>query len=414
MRKLLIIGCGMATARLLQELVARGHDYAIEVIGEEASPGYNRVLLSSLLAGDKQESDLALHAADWYRQHGIALHTGEQVVALDTTRRLAVTSRNRVTPYDLLVFATGSVPAWPQLPGIATGNVLAFRNQRDLQDIRSAAGNCSRAVVLGAGLLGLEAASGLQRLGLRVTVLHRQASILNRQLDDSAATILQNELEKQDINFLLGRQPQTVISCADKVSALALDDGSTLPCDLLLVATGVTPNIKLAESAGIPCDKGILVDRQMRSQIDAVYALGECCQHEDRIYGLVAPVHEQAEVLAALLCRDLSATYHYQDAPVHLKIAGIQVVSAGQQPFPADSQSQVLCDPVRGIYRRLVFSKGRLCGFVLVGDKLNSAWYQSLLEQGSEVGACRPWMMFSAAPKAQPSLSAKESLHASH
>lgn len=414
MRRLLIIGCGMATARLLQELVHQGHHYCIEVIGEEPSPGYNRVLLSALLAGDKSEADLQLLAADWYRQHGIALHTGEQVLALDTANRFATTSTGRVTHYDLVVFATGSVPATPAIPGIDTGNVLAFRNQRDLQAIRTAAGTCQSAVVLGGGLLGLEAASGLQRLGVKVTVLHRQHWILNRQLDTSAAAVLQTELEKQGINFLLGRTPVAVHSHNGSVSALTLDDGTTLPCPLLLVATGVNPNIRVAAAAGIPCDKGIMVDRQMRTQTAGVYALGECCQHEDRLYGLVAPVHEQADVLAAHLCNQLHSAYHYQDAPVHLKIAGIQVVSAGELPFPSDSQSQLLCDTARGIYRRLVFSQGRLCGFLLVGDKANAAWYQTLLEQGSELQQCRPWMMFGTPPVTAPTAQDRETLYASH
>lgn len=410
-RRLLIVGCGMATARLLQELVTRGHDYTIDVIGEETSPAYNRVLLSALLAGDKHESDLVLEPREWYARHHIALHTGEQVVAVDTQARTALTSHGRQFAWDELVFATGSVPACPVVKGIDTGAVLMFRNMADLDRIRAAAAHARCAVVLGAGLLGLEAAHGLRHLGLDVTVLHRQPWILNRQLDQRAAGVLQSELERQGLHFALGRQPREVLSQDGRVQQVLLDDGTALPCDLLLVATGVWPNAGLARDAGLACDQGILVDAAMQTSVAGVHALGECCQHGDRLYGLVAPVQEQAVVLAARLTGDAAAVYAYRDAPVHLKIAGVQVVSGGVFPFPADSESQVLCDPARGVYRRLVFSAGRLCSFVLVGDKRNAQWYQSLLEQGATVRELRSSMMFSPPPQRAATFSPSEQHH---
>lgn len=409
-RRLLIIGCGMASAKLLQELVVRGHDYDIVVVGEETSPAYNRVLLSALLAGDKQEADLVLETQGWYERHGITLLTGEQVIAVDCSKRSVSTRSGRELDWDLLVFATGSVPAMPTQPGIAARGVLAFRSFADLDAIRAAAGHCTRAVVLGAGLLGLEAAHGLGRLGLDVTVLHRQPWILNRQLDAAAAGVLQSELEKQGLHFVLGRQPRSVDTLDGAVSGVLLDNGLRLPCELLLVATGVWPNAGLARDAGIDCDQGIRVDAGMQTSTPDVFALGECCQHDDRLYGLVAPVQEQAVVLAARLTGDAQRHYEYRDAPVHLKIAGVQVVSGGLFPFPDDSQSQVLCDTQRGVYRRLVFRQGRLCSFILVGDKRHASWYQDLLETGPTVDELRPLMMFSG-PTRTTTLSLPESHH---
>lgn len=415
MKKLLIIGCGMASARLLQELVSQGHDYQIEVIGEEASPGYNRVLLSALLAGDKNEQDLTLLERSWYAEHGIALHTGEQVVQVDTDYRIVTTTRGRCACYDVLVFATGALPSWPALPGIATGNVLSFRNQQDLDRIRSAAAHTTHAVVLGGGLLGLEAASGLRHLGVDVTVLHRQQWILNRQLDEAAASVLQAGLQRRGIAFRLGTAPAEVHSIDGTVSSIALTSGEVLPADLLLVATGIDPNLALAREAGVPCDKGILVDQFLQTRLPDVYALGECCQFEGQLFGLVAPVYQQAATLAAHLCRPAFATgFRHQDSPVHLKISGIHMVSAGQLPFPADSESQVISDPANGIYRRLVFADGRLTGFLLVGNKSSFAWYQDLLETGADVTVCRPWMMFGDLQGRTPLPVSQEILHASH
>lgn len=415
MQKLLIIGCGMATARLLQELVSHGHDYQIEVIGEEASPGYNRVLLSALLAGDKSEQDLTLLERSWYAEHGIALHTGEQVVHVDTTHRIVTTNRDRCACYDVLVFATGALPSWPALPGISTGNVMSFRNQQDLDRIREAAPSSRHALVLGAGLLGLEAASGLRHLGVEVTVLHRQKWILNRQLDDAAAGVLQAGLERRGMHFKLGSAPVAVNSTAGKVSSVTLTNGEVMPADLLLVATGIDPNMELAMQAGVPCAKGILVDQFLQTRIPNVFALGECCQFEGQLFGLVAPVYQQASTLAAHLCRPACAVaFRHQDSPVHLKISGIHMVSAGQLPFPADSESQVISDPTNGIYRRLVFAGGRLVGFLLVGNKSSSAWYQDLLETRADISICRPWMMFGDLQGRTPLPVSQEVIHASH
>lgn len=392
--RLLIIGAGMATAQLLQELVARGHGYCINVVGEEAGLPYNRVLLSSLLAGDKQPEDLELQNAAWYRQHGIRLHSGQRVLSVDTATRTATTGAGLRFAWDLLVFATGARPAVPAIDGLPGSGVLAFRSQADLDAIRACATAARRAVVLGGGLLGLEAAQGLNRLGLEVTLVHRQSRLLNRQLDADGAQLLQQQLEAKGLHFVLGRSPARLLRSKAQPQALELDDGSRLPCELLLYATGIVPNSELARSAGLQCAQGICVDAGMQSSQPQVYALGECCQHGERTYGLVAPVNAQAAVLAARLCGDTQAQYRHQEAPVQLKIAGIQVVSGGQLPIPADSSSQVLSDAQRGVYRRLAFREGRLCSFVLVGDQRHARHYQQLLEQGSDLQELRAGLMF--------------------
>jgi nitrite reductase (NADH) large subunit len=413
MRRMLVIGCGMATAKFLSELASRSHDFAITVVGEESSPAYNRVLLSSLLAGDKQESDLTLLESEWYIRHGISLHLNEQVTVVDKDAKYAMTDKGRRIEWDLLVFATGSLPALPAIPGIDLDGVMAFRNLADLERIRAAAIRGGQAVVLGGGLLGLEAAHGLNRLGMPVTVLHRQPWILNRQLDRKGATVLQDQLEKKGVSFLLEREPVSLHGANGKLRALVFADGSKLPCDLLLLATGIVPNSGIASRAGIPCERGIFVDRRMRTACADIYAIGECCQHADRLYGLVAPVQEQAAVLAAWLCREADASYQYREVPVHLKIAGLQLVSAGS--LDDGSESQVLCDPARGVYRRLVFRDDQLQGFVLIGDKRHAQSYQNLLEQGNSVSDFRSWMMFKPPGRSRDgttTLFTRESFHA--
>jgi nitrite reductase (NADH) large subunit len=404
-RRLLIIGAGMATAQLLQELVARGHDYRIDVIGDEAVLPYNRVLLSSLLAGERQLADLELHSADWYQRHHISLHCGERVQQVDLQQRSVSTVSGRSLQWDLLVFATGSRPAVPKLKGLRGSAVMAFRSQADLAEIRQAAAQRRHAVVLGGGLLGLEAAHGLRQLGLDVTVVHRQQQLLNRQLDEAGAQLLQQQLQAQGLQFALGQAPARLLRKRGVLQAIELEDGSRLPCKLLLLATGIVPNAELAQDAGLDCGLGIRVDAGMQTSQPQVYALGECCQHESRTYGLLAPVQAQAAVLAARLCGDTQALYRHRDSAVQLKIAGIHVVSGGEFPFPADSSSQVLSDVQRGVYRRLAFRDGRLCSFVLVGDQRLARHYQQLLEQGIDLQDLRSGLMFRAAEPSPESLS---------
>lgn len=399
-KKLLIVGCGMATARLLQELVRLGSDHRIEVIGEEPSPGYNRILLSSLLAGEHDEDELPLLARGWYAQHGIALRTGERVCAVDTVRRTVLTSSGRISHWDQLIFATGSLPNWPYIPGLDTGNVLGFRSLQDLEQIRAIVQPGQPALVLGGGLLGLEAASGMNGLGLDVTVLQRQEWLMNRQLDRPAAAVLQRALEQRGIKFRLGATPAQVHSQGGNIRGITLDDGSRLPATLLLLAIGVSPNITVAQAAGLSCDQGILVDGRLRTSQPGIYALGECCQLGAAVFGLVAPVYAQAAVLAAHLCGDPHASYCPADDPVQLKIAGIHVETAGGQLPDSEGECQILSDPARGIYRRLNFRDGRLDGYLLVGDKSGAASYRVQLQTAQTLDDSRPWLMF--APGALP------------
>lgn len=375
MQRLVITGSGMATARLLTQLAARSHDYQVEVIGAEPQPSYNRILLSALLAGEKSPADLALLDGQWYADHGIDLHTGEAVTELDVAARHLQTSSGRRVAFDRLVLATGSRPFLPPVPGLEATDVLVFRSQADLDRIRGAAASASRAVIIGGGLLGLEAAHGLIRLGLSVTVVNREEWLMPRQLDAAAAQVLQQTLAARGMQFRLGTVPIQVLREHDAIVGVLLQTQERLDCDLLLVAAGIVPECELARGAGVPCRRGILVNEHMETSLPGIYALGECCEVAGQTFGLVAPVNAQAEVLAAVLCGDHHAAFHYRETPTRLKLAGVEVISAGSLPFSVESESQIVLDRHHGIYRRLVFQHGSLAGFVLVGDGSFSALY---------------------------------------
>lgn len=403
--KLLIIGTGMGTAQLLRELVGghehgdeheqKGHDaYEVEVIGEEANPCYNRILLSSIFSGEKSEEDLQLIEHSWFRKHDITLYNSERVLEVDVEQRIVRTSKGRESYFDKLVFATGSRPFFPEIPGMDADNVLGFRTQADLDRIRQSAGENTHAVVVGGGLLGLEAASGLAGLGGDVTVVNRGPWLMQRQLDKTAAELLQNNIETQGIEFSLGASPQEFIQKDGKVVAVQLDNGRRLHCSLVLVTAGIVPNAELALQAGIECGRGIIVNKRMQSSIPGIYALGECCEIDSTLFGLVAPVKQQAKILASVLCERTTEAFEHQETPVQLKVAGVNVVSAGNLPFPENSHSQVLVDRAQGVYRRLVFEGERLLGYILIGDQKHSAWYRELLEAGESLADEMNHMMF--------------------
>ena len=392
--RLLIVGSGMAAARLLEELAARGCADEITVVGEEPQPSYNRILLSSLLCGEKQPADLPLLDRDWYRAHGVLLLTGEAVTRVDALARVAWTSRARRIRFDRLVFATGARGQLPVIPGVASERVLAFRTLQDLAALRRLAVPGEPAVVVGGGLLGLEAAHGLDALGLQVTVVHRQPYPMNRQLDPQAGVLLQQQLQRRGIRFALGASPVAVGSLQGAVASVRLDDGRSLPARLVVFAAGIAPNVEVAAAAGVPCARAIRVDRWLRTGMPGIHALGECCELEGRGFGLVAPVWRQARVLAEVLTGQAGVGFAHAEDPVQLKVSGVELFSAGAMPFAADAESQVLQDTARGIYRRLVFAGGRLVGAILLGDRRGGSWYGELIAAGQDVSALRPRLMF--------------------
>lgn len=398
MKHLLIIGAGMATARLLRELVALNHDWQITVVSAERRACYNRIALSSLLAGEVSEDGLDLLDIAWFQRHGVTLIQGEAVTSLDTAGRNITTEAGVRHDYDALVIATGSKPNMPDISGIESGDVVAFRNLDDLERIRELARPGSRALVVGGGLLGLEAAAGLAAHDVNTTVLNRGNWLMNRQLDELGGIYLQRSLQAMGLHFELGVSPRSIIRTEQHSTAVELSDGRQLDCDLVLVAAGVTPVSELAREAGLTCHRGIAVNGLLQTSRPDVYALGECCEVADQVFGLVEPVYRQAAVLARVLCAQKTEVFIPHDSGVQLKVAGVQLAAAGSVPFPSQSRSQVLTDAARGIYRRLVFHEQKLVGYVLVGDTRHSAWYRELMESGAPA---RSLMMFGQAAAEQ-------------
>ncbi len=397
-RKLIIVGAGMAAARLLYELVAREHNYDIEVIGEEPYPSYNRILLSGLLSDEGAEDNIELHKSSWYGKHGIKITTNEKVKRINIEAKTLTTDKRSTLPYDKIVIATGSVPFIPPITGVDAHPVFSFRNRRDLHQIKSCAQKGLHAVIIGGGLLGLEAANGLLNLGMQVTVINREAWLMPRQLDQPAAAMLQCALEKKSMEFNLGITVSSIEANSGKVTGVTLDSGEKLAANMVLLTTGVIPNTELARRSGIACDKGIIVDQKLATDCAGVFALGECCQIAKQVFGLVAPVYQQAAVLAQQLTSQGNQVYEHREATTQLKVAGITVASGGLLPFPEHAKSQILTDRKNNVYRRLVFDKTRLIGFVLIGNAQHKSRYESSLDSGERLAGENSSYMFAATP----------------
>ncbi|MGV6807929.1 MAG: NAD(P)/FAD-dependent oxidoreductase [bacterium] len=393
-KKLLIVGSGMATAKLLEELVALHADFDISVIGEESRPSYNRILLSSILAGEKCEGDALMLDQQWYRQHNVSLLIGRKAVSIDPSRNSVNTCSGETIHYDYLVLATGSKAHIPGIPGADADGVLGFRNLTDLEEIRRCGGESSRAVIVGGGLLGLEAAYGLMRLGVEVTVVHRRSWLMNRQLDEPAARVLERTLRSKGMAFRLGVEPHAIETSNGSAAGLTLSDGSVLNSDMILFAAGITPRHELALGAGLACNKAIQVDRSLRTSEDTIFALGECCEIDGNTFGLVAPVWQQAEVLAKTLCGDLSAGYQHREFATQLKVSGVDLFAAGDWPFSEEVDYQTLTNEETGLYRQLAFRGDQLVGAMLLGDKTGGNWYESLIRTGADISSFRRWIMF--------------------
>lgn len=392
--RLILVGNGMAGVRTLEELLKRAPDhYDITVFGEEPHGNYNRIQLSPVLAGEKQISDIISHPPAWYAARGIKLVIGDAVVAMDRAAKTVTSAKGVVAHYDLLLLATGSKPFVLPVPGKALPGVVAFRDISDVDLMLSASRTYSHAVVIGAGLLGLEAANGLAKRGMTVSVVHRSDTIMERQLDKPAALLLQKNLESRGLRFLL--QADTVeLLGSERVEAVRFKDGREVPADLVVMAAGIVPNAALAKASGLECERGIVVDDAMRSSDPSIYAVGECAQHRNVCYGLVAPLWEQAAVCAEHLAQASSAAYQGSVVSTKLKVTGIDLFSAGNFQGGEGSEELVFRDPKRGIYKKLVLREGRLDGAVLVGDTRDGGWYFELIQQKAHVGHWRQKLVF--------------------
>jgi nitrite reductase (NADH) large subunit len=394
-RNLVVIGNGMAGMRTIEDVLARAPArHQITVFGDEPHPNYNRILLSSVLAGEKTMDEIVLNPRAWYEENGIALHTGDPVVAIDRAGRTVTSASGRVVPYDALLLATGSRPLMPPLPGLDLPGVVAFRDIADVEAMLEASATHRRAAVIGGGLLGLEAAWGLKRRGMEVAVIHLMPTLMERQLDTEAGGLLQRDLTERGLHFFTNGQTETILG-DDRVTGLRLADGREVPADLVVVAIGIRPNVALARDAGLDINRGILVGDDMATSDPAIFAVGECVEHGGQVFGLVAPLWEQAKVCAARLAGDADAAYTTPPLSTRLKITGIDVFSAGQLAAADEAEAEVVFrDVAKGIYRKLVIRDDRLVGAVLYGDVADGAWYFRMMQEARDIAPLRDRLIF--------------------
>lgn len=390
---LVIIGNGMAAAKLVEELsrIALGR-YAVAVIGEEPRLAYNRVLLSSVLAGKANARDIELHPAQWWRNHGVTLRYGCKAAAVDAAAREVLLADGKRIAFSKLVLATGSQAARLPLPGADLDGVHVFRDCADVDALSDLAQAKKKVAVIGGGLLGLEAAYGLARGGADVTLIHVMDRLMERQLDAPAAALLRKLVEAKDVRVLLNANTAEIVG-DDSVRGLALADGRRLDADAVIFAVGVRPNVELARAAGIATERGIVVDDGLATNVAGVYALGECAQHRGVCYGLVEPAYEQARALAAVLAgRD--ARYGGSLIATNLKVSGVGVFSAGD--FIGDAGAEIISysDPHAGIYRKLVVEERHLVGVELVGDTSYALDYLALIRSRADISDWRDELMF--------------------
>lgn len=392
--RLVLVGNGMAGVKTLEELLSVAPKrYEITVFGAEPHGNYNRIMLSPLLSGEKSVDDIMLNRPEWYAENGITLHTGCPVTELNRVRREVLSADGRRTPYDRLLLATGSNPFIIPIPGNDLPGVLAYRNIADVAAMIEASRHYQRAVVIGGGLLGLEAAWGLHQQGMAVTVVHLAPHLMERQLDAPAGGMLERSLRERGVEFRLEAQTEALLG-DERVEAVRFADGEELPAELVVMAAGIRPNIELAKAAGIRCERGILVSDTMQTFDPRIYAVGECVQHRGQCYGLVAPLFEQAKVCANHLAEAGFAAYEGSVTSTKLKVTGIDLFSAGDFTDTEDTEAIVYQDPAGGVYKKLVLQEDRIRGAVLYGDTSDGAWYFQLLKDGTAVSDFRDSLLF--------------------
>lgn len=390
---LVIVGNGMAATRLVEELTTRAQGkYAIAVVGDEPSLAYNRVLLSSVLAREVAAEDIELKRAEWWRDRGVTLVYGRRAVEIDTRQRFVRLRGGARLGYGKLVIATGSEAARLPLPGADLPGVVTFRDKSDVATLLERARPSARAVVVGGGLLGLEAAYGLMKAGMHVSVVHLMDRLMERQLDPRAGELLKQAIEVRGIEVVLNAESEAIRG-RRKVTGLKLKDGRDIAADLVVMAVGIRPCVQLARDAGLDVGRGIVVGDDLATSAPDVYALGECAEHRGVCYGLVEPAYEQARVLARNLAGE-NARYTGSLLSTNLKVSGVSVFSAGDVLGATNTDSIVLSDPGRSTYRKLVIGKDRLEGAVLVGDTSDALWYLDLIRSGRPVSDLRNDLVF--------------------
>ncbi|WP_333878900.1 NAD(P)/FAD-dependent oxidoreductase [Methylobacter sp.] len=397
-KRLVVIGNGMAGMRTVEELLsAAPNKYDITVFGAEPYGNYNRIMLSSVLCGEKTIEDIVINNRQWYIDNGITLYAGEDktAVRIDRKNKKVYAQDGTFAGYDRLLIATGSKAVAPTIPGNGLEGVISFRDIVDVNKMLAYSRSHNKAVVLGGGLLGLEAANGLVSRGMDVTVVHSNEILLNRQMDRAAAKMLQTELEQRGLKFKMAAKLKQLSGDEQgHVTTVSFEDGSRLECDLFVAAIGVRPNIELAHEAGIYCERGIVVNDTLQSYDPSIYAVGECIQHRGATFGLVAPLFEQAKVCANHLSAHGAAEYITLPTATKLKVTGINLFSIGDFQGDVNSESVHFTDPALGIYKKLVIKANKLIGAVLYGDTADGGWYQELLEKEDTITGIRDVLIF--------------------
>ncbi len=396
-QKLVLVGNGMAGVRTIEELLKIDSSlYDITVFGAEPHTNYNRILLSPVLAGEQTVDEIILNTREWYEENGITLHTSKKVVEIDRIKRVVRAEDGTEAAYDRLLLCTGSNPFMLPVPGANLTGVIAYRDIADTNTMIETAKTHKRAVVIGGGLLGLEAANGLMLRGMDVSVVHVMPTLMERQLDSVAGKLLQKSLEDRGLKFLMGAQTQELVGGPEgRVSAIKFKDGTELATDLVVMAVGIRPNTALAESARLHCNKGIVVNDTMQTVTDArIYSVGECAAHRGIAYGLVAPLFEQAKVAANHLAQFGIGRYNGSLTSTKLKVTGIDLFSAGEFMGGEGTEEIVMSDPFGGVYKKLVIKDDKLIGACLYGDTVDGSYYFKLLRDGRSVSDIRDKLMF--------------------
>ncbi|HLH44241.1 MAG TPA: nitrite reductase large subunit NirB [Bryobacteraceae bacterium] len=394
MKKLVVVGNGMAGVACVEQILKRSRDFEITIFGEETHVNYNRILLSSVLAGEKSADDIVLNRVEWYRDNGIRARLGVRVEQIDRQRRVAIADDGAAEPFDQLILATGSSAFLPPIQGVNKENVHVFRTLDDTRELIAKACEGTRAVVIGGGLLGLEAARGLQLRGCEVTVVHLMETLMERQLDPAGGAFLKRKIESLGIRVLMPRQTQAILGNG-RVHGLRFASGEEIEADLVVVAAGIKPNVELAKRAGLEVRRGIVVNDYMETSDPAIYAVGECTEHRGQIFGLVAPLMEQGKVLADAIAGQRGLLFEGAQPAAKLKIMGVEIFSAGSIDEAEPGVEVVRYeDPAEGVYKKLLVKNNRLRGVILVGDASDERRYTQWLREETDLAQSRRHLLF--------------------
>ena len=392
--KLVVIGNGMAPGRMLEHLLEKAPGrYEVTIFNAEPRVNYDRIMLSPVLSGEKAYEEIIIHGDGWYIKNNIVLYKGHKIVAIDRAAKTVTSNLGVAESYDKLVIAIGSSPIVIPVPGHDLAGVLTYRDLDDVKAMLLAAQSRAKAVVIGGGLLGLEAAAGLQNQGMDVSVVHLMPTLMERQLDPAASYLLQKAIEERGVKVFTGANTTRIIG-QKKVEAVELADGRIIPATLVVMAAGIRPNAQLAKESGLAVNRGIVVDHAMRTSDPDVLALGECAEVDGRVYGLVAPLYEMARVAAAHLAGDSAAAFVHNDTPTKLKVTGIDLFSVGDFAEGEDREEIVLRDASAGIYRRVVLKDNQIVGAVLFGEVADGAWFADLKKKQIDISPMRDTLIF--------------------